>query len=288
MSDANAEKINEEIKTDQKSCIRTRIAPSPTGPMHIGVVRTALFNYLFAKKNNGKFILRIEDTDIERSKIEWEKNIIESLKWLGIQWDEGPDIDGKYAPYRQSQRTQIYAKYLKKLLEEGKAYYCFCSKEDIEAKKQYQMSAGEPVSNKDECRDIPQETVKKYLEQGRPSVIKFKVIPKKIKFIDIIRGEVEFDSGLFKDFVIAKNLFNPLYNLTVVVDDFEMKISHIIRGEDHISNTPRQYLIQEALGFPMPKYAHLPLILGPDRSKLSKRHGAVSVSEYIEEGYLKE
>ena len=215
--------------------LRVRIAPSPTGPLHIGTARTALFNYLFAKKHNNSFILRIEDTDLERSDSKYEKDIIDGLKWLGIEWDE---------LYKQSKRTKTYEKYLKKLLDSGHAY------ED--------------------------------------EIIWFKNPKKKVVFDDLIRGRVEFDSSLFDDFSIAKDLKTPLYNFAVVIDDYEMKISHVIRGEDHISNTPKQILIQEALGLPAPNYAHLPLILGPDKTKLSKRHGAVSIIDYKEQGYLPE
>jgi len=268
--------------------VRVRIAPAPTGFLHIGLARTALFNYLFAKKYEGVFILRIEDTDIERSDPEFEKNILENLKWLGIEWSEGPDIGGEYGPYRQSQRLETYAKYLEKLLTENKAYHCFCPEEELEAQKQYQMSIGQPPIYSGKCRDLPLETVQKYLAEGRPSIIRFKTPAKKIEFDDVIRGKIEFDTSLIGDIAIAKNLATPLYNFAVVIDDFEMKISHVIRGEDHISNTPKQILIQEALGFPRPIYAHLPLILGPDRTKLSKRHGAIAVSEYKKQGYLPE
>lgn len=268
--------------------LRVRIAPSPTGLLHTGTARTALFNYLVAKKNQGSFILRIEDTDLERSNPRFEKDIIYSLKWLGIEWTEGPDIGGEYGPYRQSKRLGIYAKYLEKLLKEDKAYHCFCSKKDLEAQRQYQMSIGQPPIYNGRCRNLPPETVKKYLAEGRPSVIRLKTPLKKIEFNDLIRGKIEFDTSLIGDFVIAKDISHPLYNFAVVVDDFEMKISDVIRGEDHISNTPKQILIQEALGFPQPRYAHLPLILGPDRTKLSKRHGAVSISEYRRAGYLPE
>ena len=214
---------------------RVRIAPSPTGPLHIGTARTALFNYLFAKKYKGSFVLRIEDTDLERSDPEYEKDIMDGLKWLGIEWDE---------IYHQSERTKIYEKYLKKLLDNGQAYY--------------------------------------------DEIIWFKNPNKKVVFNDLIRGRIEFDSGLFDDFSIAKDLETPLYNFAVVIDDYEMKITHVIRGEDHVSNTPKQILIQEALKLPTPKYAHLPLILGPDKTKLSKRHGAVSITDYKDQGYLPE
>jgi len=268
--------------------IRVRIAPSPTGKLHFGTARTALFNYLFAKKNKGVFVLRIEDTDLKRSSPEFEKDIIESLKWLGIESSENPDAGGNYGPYRQSKRLPIYAKYLEKLLKEEKAYYCFCSEEELEAQRQYQMSIGKSPRYSGKCRDLSPETVKRYLGEGRPFIFRFKNPNKKIVFNDLIRGRLEFDSFLIGDFSIAKDLVTPLYNFAVVIDDFEMKISHVIRGEDHISNTPKQILIQEALGFSRPEYAHLPLILGPDRTKLSKRHGFFSISDFKKKGYLPE
>jgi len=268
--------------------VRVRIAPSPTGFLHMGLTRTALFNYLFARKYQGAFILRIEDTDIERSDPIFEKDIIENLKWLGIEWSEGPDVIGPYGPYRQSQRSKIYAKYLEKLLNEDKAYYCFCSEEELEAQRQYQLSIGEAPHYSGRCAGLSNKEREKFLAEGKPSVIRFRVPAKKIEFDDLIRGKLEFDTSLMGDIVIAKNLTYPLYNFAVVVDDFEMKVSHIIRGEEHISNTPKQILIQEALNFPRPIYVHLPLILGPDRSKLSKRHGAVAIADYRKAGYLPE
>mgnify|MGYP001233167528 CR=1 FL=1 len=272
----------------KRNKIRVRIAPSPTGTLHIGTARTALFNYLFAKKNEGSFVLRIEDTDLERSDPKWEKDIIDNLKWLGIKWDEGPDVKGEYGPYKQSERLSSYAKYLKKLFKEGKVYHCFCSEDELEAERQYLMSIGEPAKYSGKCREIPEKEVKKRLAEGKKSVIRFKVSGKKMKFKDLIRGNLEFDTLLIGDIAIAKDLATPLYNFAVVVDDFEMKITHVIRGEDHLPNTPKQILIQEALDFPRPEYAHLPLILGSDRSKLSKRHGATAVSDYREDGYLSE
>lgn len=223
-----------------------RIAPSPTGNLHIGTARTALFNYLFAKQNNGKFVLRIEDTDKERSKKEYEENIIEGLKWLGISWDEF---------YRQSERGEIYKKYLKRLIDEKKAYI---------------------------SRETPKE------ESQRSEVIRFRNPNKKIKFKDIIRGEIEFDTTELGDFVIAKSVDEPIFHFAVVVDDYEMKITHVIRGEDHISNTPRQILIQEAIRAPRPLYAHMPLTLNKQRAKLSKRDGVMSINEFKEMGYLPE
>ncbi len=284
----------EEILIKQKvsSDIRVRIAPAPTGFLHIGTARAALFNYLFAKNQGGVFILRSEDTDIERSKPEFEKDIIESLKWLGIEYDEGPDKDGAYGPYRQSQRKEIYQKYIEKLLAEEKAFYCFCSKEELVSLKQYQLSRGEVPKYSGKCRDLSKEEVGKKLKEGEIfPIIRFKVPAKKIVFEDLIRGKVEFDTSLIGDFTIARKTadgFDPFFVLAGTVDDFEMKISHVIRGEDHLSNVPKQILLQEALGFSQPKYAHLPMILGPDKSKLSKRHGATAVSEYKKQGYLPE
>ena len=300
--------MESEIKKDSKDNfelikngeIRTRFAPSPTGFLHIGSARTALFNYLFAKKYRGRIVLRIEDTDTERSKREFELDIIENLKWLGIDWDEGPvfaetstgksesEYVGNYGPYRQSERVDIYKKYLKKLLENNKAYYCFCSEEELEAKRQEQMSRGLLPRYNGKCAKLPPKEVKKRLDEKQPAVIRLKVPEKKVSFVDVIRGKVEFDGKLFGDIIIAKNLNTPLYNFAAVVDDFEMKITHIIRGEDHLSNTPKQIFLQEALGFNRPIYAHLPLILGPDKSKLSKRHGAMAVAEYKKLGYLPE
>lgn len=278
----------EEFKFIKPGEVRTRFAPSPTGLVHIGSARTALFNYLFAKKNEGSFILRVEDTDIERSKPEFEKDIMENLKWLGIEWDEGPDVGGEYGPYRQRERINIYKKYLGKLLEEGNAYYCFCSEEELEAQRQYQMSIGEAPRYSGKCSQLASKTVKDYLSEGRKYIIRFRMPAKKLKFNDLIRGELEFDTSLIGDFAIAKNLETPLYNFAVVVDDFEMRISHTIRGEDLLPNTPKQILIQETLNLPTPQYAHLPLILGPDRSKLSKRHGAGAMKDYRKMGYLPE
>ncbi len=268
--------------------VRVRIAPSPTGFLHIGLARTALFNYLFAKQNEGNFILRIEDTDEERSDSSFEKDIMDNLKWLGLEWTEGPDIGGEFGPYRQSERVKIYRKYLEKLVSDSQAYYCFCSEDELEAQRQYQMSIGEAPRYLGKCAGLDKATVKKHLAEGKSSVIRFKVPAKKVVFNDLIRGKLEFDAGLIGDMIIAKDLDSPLYNFAVVVDDYEMKISHVIRGEEHISNTPKQIVLQEALGFEYPIYSHLPLILGTDRTKLSKRHGAATVKDYRKDGYLPE
>jgi glutamyl-tRNA synthetase len=276
------------VKKTEIKQIRVRFAPSPTGPLHVGGSRTALFNYLFAKKNKGKFILRIEDTDIQRSEQKWTDEIIEELKWLGIQWDEGPDIDGEFGPYKQSQRLDIYEKYLKQLLKEKRAYYCFCTEKELEDKRQEQMSRELAPKYDGKCAHLSQEVVQKNLSEGKECVIRFIVPNKKVKFNDLIRGEVEFDASLLGDVVIAKNTKTPLYHFAVVVDDFLMQISHVIRGEEHLSNTPRQILLIQALGFYQPTYAHLPLMLNADRSKLSKRQGDVALADYHNQGYLPE
>lgn len=272
----------------KQGAVRTRFAPSPTGFLHIGSARTALFNYIFTKKNKGVFVLRVEDTDPQRSKDIFEKNIIENLKWLGINWDEGPDIEGPFGPYRQSKRGETYKKYIKKLLEEKKAYCCFCTEDELEAKRQDQISRGLAPHYNGKCAGLSDKDIEKKLARNEKYIIRFKTPNKKVKFNDLVRGKLEFDANLLGDFSIAKDLSSPLYNLAVVIDDFEMRITHILRGEDLLPNTPKQILLQEALGFEQPEYGHLPLILGPDRSKLSKRHGAVSLSEYKIDGYLPE
>lgn len=272
--------------------VRTRIAPSPTGPLHMGNARTALFNFLFAKKTGSTFIVRVEDTDKERSKLEWEKDVLENFAWLGLAWDEGPLTDGNdkgpYAPYRQSKRTEIYKPYLQKLLRENKAYYCFCSEEELEAQKQAQASAGQTPRYSGTCSGISKEEQEKRIAKREQAVIRFRAPHREVMFEDMIRGQVKFDTALMGDIVIAKDLETPLYNFTVVIDDELMKISHVIRGEDHIANTPKQILLQEALEFQPVRYAHLPLLLGEDRTKLSKRHGNNSVTRFREEGYLSE
>lgn len=272
--------LDDKFKFIKPGEVRTRFAPSPTGFLHVGSARTALFNYLFTKKYQGIFILRIEDTDVERSESRFEKDIIEGLKWLGVEWDEGI--------CRQSERGGVYKKYLEKLLEKNKAHYCFCSQEELEAKRQESMSRGLPPRYNGKCSRLSSKEVKKNLDEGKSYIIRFKVPSKKIKFDDMVRGRVEFDTGLIDDFAIAKDLDSPLYNFAVTVDDFEMKITHVIRGEDLLPNTPKQILLQKALKFPQPQYGHLPLILGPDKNKLSKRHGAVAIIEYKKEGYLPE
>lgn len=254
--------------------IRTRIAPSPTGPLHVGVARSALFNYIFARQHDSNFILRIEDTDRERSKSVFEQDIKDALTWLGITWDEF---------YRQSDRIHLYEKYLKKLLENGFIFWCPHSQKELSEERTRQMQGKEPSNHICEFRDrvLPMEPGKGILRFKNNTV-------EDVVFVDVIRGEIRTKAQLLGDFSVAKDFDNPLYNFTVVIDDAQMNISHVIRGEDHISNTPKQILLQEALGFSRPVYAHLPLILGSDRSKLSKRHGATSILEYKKLGYLPE
>jgi len=267
--------------------IRVRMAPSPTGPLHIGTARTTLVNWLFARHTGGTFILRIEDTDKERSKKAYEDELLEGLSWLGFDWDEGPmpgdGEKGNLGPYRQSERMAIYRKYLEELLAKNDAYYCYCTKEDIEAQKQVLASQGLPPKYNGHCRNLKEPPAGK-----KPEVIRFKVPEVKVEFNDMIRGKVTFDAALFGDIIIAKDLDNPLYNFAVVVDDALMKITHVIRGEEHLSNTPKQILMSRSLGFPEPIFAHLPLILNPDRSKMSKRFADTALSEYRKKGYLPE
>lgn len=269
--------------------VRTRIAPSPTGHFHIGNARTALFSYLFTKKHGGEFVLRIEDTDHERSRPEYEKEIFDSLEWLGIIPDESPGRGGPHAPYRQSERGETYRLSLRKLLEQGNAFYCFHAASELEAEKKTLMGSGKNPVHICEYRECPRDEQEKLSREKSESIVRFKTPGGRIiAFTDLIRGEIAFQSGLLGDFSIAKNIDTPLYNFAVTIDDALMQISHVIRGEDHISNTPKQMLIQEALGLAMPRYAHVPLILGPDRSKLSSRHGATSIQEFRDAGYLPE
>ena len=268
--------------------IRVRFAPSPTGYLHIGNVRTALFNYLFAKKHNGSFILRIEDTDFDRVKKEYEDSILENLKWLGLNWNEGPDCGGSYAPYRQSERINTYKEYADKLLNEGRAYKCFCSGEELERKRRESLSKGLPPRYDGKCFRLSREEIASYEQKGIKPSTRFKVKDGMIEFEDIIRGKISFKGSDIGDFVILRSDGIASYNFAAAIDDALMEITHVIRGEDHLSNTPRQILLNQAIGFDIPKFAHLSMILGPDKSRLSKRHGAESVTELKEEGYLSE
>ena len=268
--------------------IRVRIAPSPSGNLHIGTARTALFNYLFAKKMGGEYVLRIEDTDLDRSSEEYKQNIFDSLKALGLNWDEGPDVGGDYGPYKQSERFDIYPKFAQMLIEKGYAYECFCSNEDLDKEHEIAKEKKIPYKYSRKCLNLTPEERAELKAKGIKPSIRFKVESKELVFNDLVKGELKFDTSLIGDFAIMKSNGTPTYNFAVVVDDMLMKISHVIRGEDHISNTPKQILIYEALGAEVPKFGHLGMILAPDRSKLSKRHGATAVSDFIKQGYLTE
>lgn len=269
--------------------VRVRFAPSPTGHLHIGGARTALFNLLFARRHGGTFILRIEDTDLKRSSYESEEVIIRDLQWLGIDWDEGVVKGGEFGPYRSTERRHIYKEYVDKLLKEGKAYYCYCTPEELEEERKNLLKKGQMPRYMGKCRCLSPEEIKAFEEQGRKPVIRFKVPDDQLIVVDdMVRGKVEFDSSGIGDFVIVKSDGIPVYNFAVVIDDYLMKITHVIRGEEHLSNTPRQILIYDALGMEIPKFAHVSLILGKDRTKMSKRHGATWVEQYRDEGYLPE
>ena len=276
--------------------VRVRIAPSPSGNLHIGTARTALFNYLFAKKNHGTFVLRIEDTDAERTSQAYIDNIFDSLKALGLNWDEGPDVGGDYGPYTQSERFDIYPKYAQMLLDKGFAYECFCTPEELDAEKALATQNKKPYVYSKKCENLTEEEKEKLRKEGRKPAIRFNIAKAQkafhetsmLTFNDMVKGELHVDTDLLGDFVIMKSNGTPTYNFAVVIDDMLMKISHIIRGEDHISNTFKQILIYEALGAEVPQFGHLGMILAPDRSKLSKRHGATAVSEFVEKGYLTE
>lgn len=280
----------------EKSEVRVRFAPSPTGYLHVGGARTALFNYLYARNQGGKFILRIEDTDQARSTEESLKIIVQDLKWLGLQWDEGPDAEtlkdhGDYGPYYQSRRLDIYAKYANQLLKEGKAYYCFLTDEEIEVQREQAMKEGRPPQVQSPYEDWSLEKAQAHMaEKNVKGVVRFKTrhLRKDYVFNDLIRGEVKFPSDMVGDFVLLRSDGMPVYNFCCVVDDALMKISHVLRAEEHLPNTLRQLMIYEACGWTTPQFGHMSLILNEERQKLSKRHGAVSCAEFKELGYLPE
>jgi len=270
------------------TAIRVRFAPSPTGYLHIGNARTALFNYLFAKKTGGTFILRIEDTDRERSKKEFEDEIVNDLRWLGLDWDEGPDKGGLFTPYRQSERQDIYDHMISQLMVDGKAYRCFCTEDELEKVHLQQVANHEPPRYNGKCRDMVPLISRSYEVQGKPHTIRFRVEAGIVEVEDLVKGMVTFDCDKIGDFVIRRSDGTAAFNFANIVDDSLMRVTHVIRGDDHLSNTPRQILISEALRFIPPQFAHLPLILGADRAPLSKRHGDVSLKSFREKGYLRE
>ncbi|MBE3132741.1 MAG: glutamate--tRNA ligase [Acidobacteria bacterium] len=269
--------------------MRVRFAPSPTGHLHVGNARTALFNWLMARGAGGTFILRIEDTDVQRSTRESEAAILEDLRWLGLQWDEGPDVGGAHGPYRQSERLHLYRSYANELIAADRAYHCFCPADTLEAERQAALASGLPPRYAGTCRAIGREQARRRLDAGERAVVRLRVpADRDVVFEDRVRGEVRFHTSVIGDPVLLRSDQHPAYNFAVVVDDALMKVTHVVRGEDHISNTPRQVLLYEALGFAPPVFAHLALVMGPDHTPLSKRHGATSVAEFREKGYLPE
>ncbi|HSK10019.1 MAG TPA: glutamate--tRNA ligase [Vicinamibacterales bacterium] len=269
--------------------MRVRFAPSPTGHLHVGNARTALFNWLLARGAGGTFILRIEDTDQERSTAESERAILEDLRWLGLTWDEGPDVGGSHGPYRQSERLEMYRAHAGRLLAGGQAYYCFCPPEQLEAERQAALSAGQPPKYSGRCRHLAPAAAAERRGRGEAAVVRFRVPGgDEVWFADLVRGRVAFPRATIGDYVLLRSDGSPAYNFAVVVDDGLMGVTHVVRGEDHISNTPRQLLLYEAFGHAAPRFAHLALVMGPDHTPLSKRHGATSVAEFRAKGYLPE
>lgn len=272
-----------------RSDIRVRIAPSPTGPIHVGNLHTGLFNWLFARNLGGSFVLRFEDTDQARSERRWEDVIYQELRWLGLDWDEAPDVGGPFGPYRQMDRLDLYAQYADRLRESGHAYPCYCTPEELDAERRAAQAEGRPPMYSRRCRELGPEQRARFEAEGRRPAIRFTVPEgRTVVFHDLIRGTISVPSDSIGDFVLVRPSGVPLYNFAVCIDDITMRISHIIRGEGHISNTPAQVLIYEALGEPLPTIAHVPHILGADRKKLNKRTGDAYVGEYRERGFLPE
>lgn len=268
--------------------VRVRFAPSPTGYLHVGGARTALFNWLYARRHNGTFILRIEDTDAERSSWEMVGGIVDGLRWLGLDWDEGPDIGGPHAPYFQSQRLDRYRAAAAQLVTAGHAYACYCTPEEIQARRADAERRGEVWTYDRACTRRTPEECARLDAAGAPRAVRFRVPAGRTSFQDQVHGEIDFDNANIEDFVVLRSDGQPTYHLSVVVDDVDMEVTHVVRGDDHISNTPKQVLLYRAFGKTPPEFAHVPLILGPDKKRLSKRHGATSVTEYQRLGYLPE
>ena len=267
---------------------RVRFAPSPTGYLHVGGARTALFNWLYARRTGGTFVLRIEDTDMERSSWEMVAGILDGMRWLGLDWDEGPEVGGSYGPYFQSERLDRYREAAARLVASGRAYYCYCNPDDITAKRAAAEAAGQPWSYDRACASLSEEEIAAREAVGAPRAIRFRMPDGTTAYDDVVHGRIEFDNAVIEDFVVLRSDRYPTYHLSVVVDDIDMGITDVVRGDDHISNTPKQVLLYEALGAPVPRFAHVPLILGPDKRRLSKRHGATSVMEYERQGFLPE
>jgi nondiscriminating glutamyl-tRNA synthetase len=265
---------------------RVRFAPSPSGHLHVGGARTALFNYLFAKQRGGSFVLRVEDTDVTRSTKESEEAVLEDLRWLGLDWDEGPDVGGDFGPYRQSERLSIYRECADSLLSEGKAFLCYCTDEGLAAKRKAAHEEGRIPQYDGTCRHLADGERRRLEAEGRRPVVRLLAPTRDVEVTDLVRGVVTFRKEMLGDFIIMRSDGRPTYNFAVVVDDALMKITHVIRAEEHLPNTMRQVLLYETLGFELPSFAHVSLIVDKDRSKLSKRRGATSVAEFREQGYL--
>ena len=271
--------------------VKVRFAPSPTGDLHVGNIRTALFDWAYARHTGGTFLFRIEDTDTTRVTDEYIKAAIDTLKWLGLNWDEGPEVGGENGPYLQSQRLDIYAHWAAKFLEQGDAYYCYCSPDELEAVREAQRKANEAPGYNGHCRDLTPDQIGAFKAQGREGVVRMRMPDGSTTFIDEIRGEVTFDHKFVPDFVLVRADGSPLYTLAVAVDDILMKVTHVLRGEDLLSSTPRQIRVYQAMGVApseYPAFAHLPFVMGQDNAKLSKRNGEVSIAWYREQGYLPE
>jgi nondiscriminating glutamyl-tRNA synthetase len=268
--------------------IRARFAPSPTGHLHVGNARTALFNWLFIKNRGGIFVIRIEDTDLARSEARFERLILEDLKWLGMDWQEGPDVGGPLGPYRQSDRIAIYKEKAQELIKSGRSFYCFCSEPELELQAEKAKQAGIAWKYPGTCRSLSEEEVSSRLRLGQAAVIRLRVLPGNIEFRDTVHGELRFASDVISDPILIRSNGLPTYNYAAVVDDALMKITHVIRGDDHLSNTPKQVLIYDAFGWPLPVFAHLSTILGPDHTRLSKRHGSTSIQNFRDMGILPE
>jgi glutamyl-tRNA synthetase len=268
--------------------IRVRFAPSPTGYLHVGGARTALFNWLLARRQGGMFVLRIEDTDVERSSSEMVDGILDGLRWLGLDWDEGPEVGGPNGPYFQSERLDRYHAMVQRLVASGDAYYCYCMPDELKARREAGEHAAGGWKYDRACLRLTPEDIAARERGGVARAVRVKVPDGVIAFDDLVHGRIEIDGAHVEDFVIARSDGHPTYQLSVVSDDVEMGITHVVRGDDHISNTPKQILLYRAVGAPVPQFAHVPLILGPDKKRLSKRHGATSVMEYARQGYLPE
>ena len=274
-----------------KQAVRVRFAPSPTGDLHVGNIRTALFDWAYARHTGGKLIFRIEDTDTERVTDQYINAAIETLKWLGLNWDEGPEVGGEYGPYLQSQRLDIYATWAQKFLDQKDAYHCYCSADELEERRQVQMKSNQAPGYDGKCRDLSADQVEKFKQAGRKPVVRMRMPDGETVFTDAIRGEVKFEHKYVPDFVLARADGSPLYTLAVAVDDVLMKITHVLRGEDLLSSTPRQIRVYQAMGVKTEEYpifAHLPFVMGQDNAKLSKRNGEVSIAWYREQGFLPE